>query len=61
VHPSRSKRCTGTFCFFPAPGNTPINLFKANKCQFGDDPQDLTDEEGIDLDVDDLDWNDLNY
>jgi hypothetical protein len=24
-------------------------------------PEDLTDEEGIDLDVDDLDWNDLNY
>jgi hypothetical protein len=26
-----------------------------------ENPEDLTDEEGIDLDVDDLDWNDLNY
>jgi hypothetical protein len=26
-----------------------------------ENPEDLTDEEGNDLDVDDLDWNDLNY
>jgi hypothetical protein len=26
-----------------------------------ENPEDLTDEEGIDLDVDDLDWNDLNH
>jgi hypothetical protein len=26
-----------------------------------ENPEDLTDEEGIVLDVDYLDWNDLNY
>jgi hypothetical protein len=25
-----------------------------------EDPEDLTDEEGIDLDVDELDWNNVN-